>query len=124
MLRRFSRAQSISKKAKEVYVEAEKAPTEVDSTSAITIAIDTLPVTFNSAQPLGIGLKELNTSGVVFVSSVDDGSRAVEQGVAEGMVITHVNKTACGGKSKGEVVDLIKAAKAAGTTFDVQFEMQ
>ena len=35
-LRRFSRAQSISKKAKEVYVEAEKAPTEVDSTSAIT----------------------------------------------------------------------------------------
>ena len=82
--------------------------------------LDHVVVTFESASPLGMGVKV--EAGQVLMSSVEKSSPAAQ--IPVGTKVLRVNGQSCVGKQKGEVLEMVKEAKGAGTTLQVGFSVE
>ena len=81
-----------------------------------------LTISFESAKPVGMGLKWDDECGATIVTSVDKESAAAHVPLAT--KILGVAGESCIGKTKNDVLAMVKAAKANGPTFTITFDIE
>ena len=114
--------------SKDVVMKALKEAKARSGTMKITFGSDpgatiiTKRVTFDSSAPLGITLREHKATGTSYVSEVDSTSSAAAGGVQVGATVVSINGVNFKGQTK--VKEGLKAAKEAGATLTVVFEME